>query len=246
MILDSLVESLQLIFGIRDLRKSYVVLQPKLGSANRMDSVISLRVIQFSKHPFNKIGQLRFAPEKEASVLIGPIIDRKDRMYGPLTSFKAFYETRAKAVYESEKGLPSSGTDGRVRNRIASAALHVLAAEHAGKDCFQTGPYILQHADMHWHNMLFDEQCTIVRVVDWEWPQTVPIDSFNLLPWNFASKMLPMKLENVTRHQELSYQIFQSLSEIEGTGFGHHAVDDILSFQGSRHRRIARFLDDYL
>jgi hypothetical protein len=123
---------------------------------------------QLSKHPFNEIGQLRFASGVGTGVVVGPIVDRKDRIYGPFVSSKAFYEKRAKAVYEFEEFRQFSGMNSEIKDGMESAALHVLAAEHAGKRCFNTGPFILQHADMHWQNLLFDEECNIVGVIDWE------------------------------------------------------------------------------
>ena len=200
---------------------------------------------QLFKHPFNAIGQLRRASGEGTGMVVGPIIDRKDRVYGPFVSSKAFYAKRAGIVHEFEKQRKSAGTESAVKGSVESSALHVVAAEHAGKECFDTGPFILQHADMHWQNLLFDEECTIVGVIDWEWAQTVPVDSFNLLPWNFASKMLPTQLDNVTRHQQISLQYFKVLSEINGTALERHLVDDIVSFQSSHQRQIARYLDDY-
>lgn len=121
---------------------------------------------QLSKQPFDKIGQLRFATGEERDVAIGPIVDRKERLYGPFTSSRTFYKERAKIVYEFEKCRHSLGEDSNVEDSLESAALHVLAAGHAGKEYFNSGPFILQHAEMHWQNLLFDEQCTIVGVID--------------------------------------------------------------------------------
>ena len=200
---------------------------------------------ELSKHPFTAIGQLRYASAEGTDVVVGPIIDRKDRCYGPFMSSKAFYEKRAETIHEFEKGWHPAGTDSETKNRIMTAALHVLAAKHAGKECFNTGPFILQHADMHWQNLLFDEECKIVGVIDWEWAQTVPVDSFNLLPWNFASKMLPFQSDSVMRHQQIAIQYFKNLSDTEVTSLERHAVKDMICFQGSRHQQIARYLDDY-
>ena len=131
-----------------------------------------------------------------------------------------------------------------VEDSLESATLNVLAAEHAGKECFDSGPFILQHADMHWQNLLFDEQCTIVGVIDWEWTQTVPVDSFNLLPWNFASKMLPYRAENATRHQQNSLQQFRALSDMGSTTIERHIVEAVISFQGSLPQYIARYMEE--
>ena len=123
---------------------------------------------QLLKHPFDKIGQLRFVTGEERGVAIGPIVDRKERLYGPFTSSRTFYQGCAKTVYAFETRRHLSGEDSTVNDSLESAALHVLAAEHAGKECFDSGPFILQHADMHWQNLLFDEQCMIVGVIYWE------------------------------------------------------------------------------
>ena len=200
---------------------------------------------QLSKQPFDKIGQLRFATGEKRGVAIGPIIDRKERLYGPFTSSRTFYKECAKTVYEFETRRHSLGEDSNVEDSLESAALHVLAAEHAGKECFDSGPFILQHADMHWQNLLFDEQCTIVGVMDWEWTQTVPVNSFNLLPWNFASKMLPYRAENATRHQQNSLQQFRALSDMGNTTIQRQILEAMISFQGSLPQYIARYMEGY-
>lgn len=200
---------------------------------------------QFSKQPFDQIGQLRFATGEEKGVAIGPIIDRKECLHGPFISSRTFYRERAKTVYESEMRRHILGEDPDVKDSLESAALHVLAAEYVGKECFDSGPFILQHADMHWQNLLFDEQSTIVGVIDWEWTQTVPVDSFNLLPWNFASRMLPYRAENVARHQQNSIQQFRALSNMEGTPIECHIVEAMISFQGSLTQYIAQYMEEY-
>ena len=212
-------------------------------------SIIHAQLTEFSwqlfKHPFNAIGQIRRAPGGGTDVVVGPIIDRKDRSYGPFMSSRTFYEKRAEKVLEYEENQFSAVTDPNAESSIESAALHVLAAKHAGKESFDTGPFILQHADMHWQNLLFDEDCRIVGVIDWEWAQTVPVDSFNMLPWNFASKMLPFQSDNVARHQQVAIRYFKALFDNEVNAPGHHIVDDMVCFQGSQQQQIARYLDDY-
>ncbi len=211
----------------------------------KIDTQLTSFAWQLSKQPFDKIGQLRFATGEGRGVAIGPIIDRKERLYGPFTSSRTFYIERAKTVYEFETRRDLLGEDFNVEDSLESVALHVLAAENAGKECFDSGPFILQHADMHWQNLLFDEQCTIVGVIDWEWTQTVPVDSFNLLPWNFASKMLPYRAENATRHQQNSLQQFRALSEMGSTTIERHIVEAMISFQGSLPQYIARYMEEY-
>ncbi|KAJ5689501.1 hypothetical protein N7462_003893 [Penicillium macrosclerotiorum] len=200
---------------------------------------------QLAEKPFNSIGQLRFASEP-GKVTVGPIIDRKDRIYGPFESSRSFYRKRAQIVYNFEKGRQEAEGSSDVSDGMDSAALHVRAAEHAGKESLDTGPFFLQHADMHWQNLLFDDECKIIGVIDWEWAQTVPLDSFNILPWNFASKMLPFDSGNVSRHQNISYGTFRALSEPECSTLKHQkAIDDMIAFQGSQRQQIARYLDDY-
>ena len=111
---------------------------------------------QLLKLPFDKTGQLRFATGEERCAAIGPIVDRKECLYGPFTSSRTFYQGCAKTVcaFETRRHLSEVSS---VDDSLESAALHVLAAEHAGKECFDSGPFIFQLADMHWQNLLFDE-----------------------------------------------------------------------------------------
>ncbi|KAI0518300.1 hypothetical protein F5B22DRAFT_645065 [Xylaria bambusicola] len=162
---------------------------------------------QLSKYPFDKIGQLRFGAGAEGGVAIGPIIDRKERLYGPFTSSRAF--------------------------RGHSTGI-------AQRQCMN-----LKHASIH-YNLLFDEQCTIVGVIDWEWTQTVPVDSFKLLPWNAASKMLLYRAEDVARHEQNSVQQFKALSAGVGSAvIERDVLEAMISFQGSLPQSIARYLEEY-
>lgn len=199
---------------------------------------------QLAQHPFDQIGQLRPAPDGSEPV-IGPIVDRKDRVTGPFADSKAFYRARAHATLELERSRHPPGSEAGVPIAIDSAELHVAAAERVGHRAFQNGPFFLQHADMHWHNLLFDEQCTVTGVVDWEWAQTVPLDSFNLLPWNFAAKMLPLDQDNVRRHHDRAVQYFASLVHEGGTGMGPKLMQELLDFQGSRQHQMVKYLEAY-
>ncbi|OAG24958.1 hypothetical protein CC77DRAFT_295144 [Alternaria alternata] len=200
---------------------------------------------QLWNKPFDTIGQLRFAADKRGGVVIGPIVDRKERLYGPFASSRAFYKERAKRVYETEKRRRVLGEGFHVDDSLESAALHVMAAEHAGKQCFDSGPFVLQHADLHWQNLLFDEHCTIVGVIDWEWTQTVPVDSFNLLPFNFATKMLPYRKDVVERHENHSIQHFNTLSDTGSTADRLNAIKAMTSFQNSQSQCLARYMEQY-
>ena len=195
--------------------------------------------------PIRQDRTARFVTGEERGVAIGPIIDRKERLYGPFTSSRTFYKERAKTVYKFETRRQLSGEDSTVEDSLESAALHVLAAEHAGNECFDSGPFILQHADMHWQNLLFDEQCMIVGVIDWEWTQTVPVDSFNLLPCNLAQKMLPYQAENAIRHQQNSLQQFRAFLDTGSTTIERHIVEAMISFQGSLPQYIAQDMEEY-
>ena len=207
-------------------------------------------VWQLSEHPFNQIGQLHFASDDGIDVTVRPIIDRKDRKYGPFKDSQKFYRKQAKAVYEYEvltnrallKAGPSAGDSSE---SVESAALHVKAAAYAGAERFRHGPFILQHVDLHWQNLLLDDDCTVVGVIDWEWAQTVPVDSSQLLPFNFITKMLPLVPANVSRHKKISARFLQVLAEMGDASLERGIIDEIVSFQDSPQKQISQYLQCY-
>ena len=68
----------------------------------KIPSQLTHFVWQLCKHPFNKIGQLQLTSENGNDIVIGPIVDRKDRMYGPFEDSRTIYTKRAKIVYGYE------------------------------------------------------------------------------------------------------------------------------------------------
>ena len=118
-------------------------------------------------------------------------------------------------------------------------------AAYVGVESFRNGPFILQHVDLHWQKMLLDEECTVVGVIDWEWAQTVPLDSLQLLSFNFASKMLPLQPANVLKHQQISAEFLQALSEMGGASVERRLLYEMLSFQNSPQMQIDRCLHNY-
>ena len=207
-------------------------------------------VWQLCKLPFQQIGQLRFASDDGTDVVVGPIVDRKNRIYGPFKDSRTFYAKRAKTVYEyellAERKLQTVEPEPeQPSDRVESAALHMEAAACAGAEPFRNGPFVLQHVDLHWQNLLLDEECTVVGVIDWEWAQTVPVDSLQLLPFNFASKMLPLEPANVLRHDKISARFLQILAEMGEAGLERRVLEGIVSLQDSPQKQIAECLQSY-
>ena len=119
------------------------------------------------------------------------------------------------------------------------------AAAHAGIKSFTKGPFILQHVGLHGQNLLLDEDCTVVGVTDWEWVQTVPVGSLKLLPFNCASKMLPLQPTNVRRHEKVAAGFLQILTATDDAGLSEQVIDEIVSFQDSPQRQICQHLHSY-
>ncbi|RUS14490.1 hypothetical protein BC937DRAFT_93741 [Endogone sp. FLAS-F59071] len=45
------------------------------------------------------------------------------------------------------------------------------------------GPFPLMHSDFNSQNILIDDECNIVGVIDWEWSSTVPLQSLCQYPF---------------------------------------------------------------
>jgi hypothetical protein len=175
---------------------------------------------------FNTIGQLRLDPSTNLPV-IGEIIDRKGRSYGPFDTSESFFRERARVLLEGERHSyhgaalqtredvgGDADADGLERGglgSIASAHLHVLAAPYATNPKLLHGPFPLKHVDLHWQNLLLDDQCIVVGIIDWEWSHTVPVESVQPLPFNVADFVLPYSSERTKAHADIAWKIVEVL-----------------------------------
>jgi hypothetical protein len=173
---------------------------------------------------FNTIGQLRLDPSTNLPV-IGEIIDRKGRSYGPFDTSESFFRERARVVLEGERhschgaalqtredgGGDADGLETGELGSIASAHLHVLAAPYATNPRLLHGPFPLKHVDLHWQNVLLDDQCIVVGIIDWEWSHTVPVESVQPLPFNVADFVLPYSSERAKAHADMAWKIAEVL-----------------------------------
>ena len=204
---------------------------------------------RLSRLPFDSIGQLPFDPENRADVVVGPIVDRKGRVYGPFQDPKDFYLQRAHTVYEDELRLANAAKtadmkDEMWKDRPETAGLHCHAAAHLRGIVSRNGPFVLKHVDLHWQNILLDEECTVVGIIDWEWAHTVPIESFEPLPFNFAAIMLPLQARSVAGFERITPKFLQALEETTDPDKGESIISAILSIRDNR-REIASCLDSY-
>lgn len=204
---------------------------------------------QLSRLPFDSIGQLYLSPHSRADVIIGPIVDRKQRMYGPFQSSRDFFLERAQLVYEDELRMANAtgvtkAEDVVWRDRTETALLHCEAAAHVGETVSCKEPFVLKHVDLHWQNILLDEECTVVGIIDWEWAHTVPAESFQPLPFNFAKQMLPLQPWSVAGYERIALRFLQALEESTEPVEGESITSAILSVQDCQ-REIAACLDNY-
>lgn len=204
---------------------------------------------QLSRLPFDSISQLQFDPENRENIMVGPIVDRKGRVYGPFKDSKDFYLKRAQSVYEDEVRLANASEDTNAKDtgwkdRIETAHLHCEAAAHLGRAISRNGPFVLKHVDLHWQNILLDEQCTVVGIIDWDWAHTVPIESFHPLPFNFATKMVPLQPRNVAGFEQIALRFLKALEESITPVVDESITFAVLSTQSHR-KDIAACLDDY-
>lgn len=214
---------------------------------------IHLQLVNFTRQlaslPFSSIGQLHFSPENGSDVIVGPIVDRKGRMYGPFQNANDFYLERARLVYEDELRIANTekvldAGDTVWKDRVETALVHCEAAAKVGRIASGDGPFMLKHVDLHWQNILLDEQCTVVGIIDWEWAHTVPIESIQPLPFNFATKMLPLQPWSVAGHKQIALRFLQALENSLKSTEGESIASAVLSVQDYR-RELAACLDSY-
>lgn len=192
---------------------------------------------QLSNITFDSIGQLvpRNGTQAEAvtldNVCVGPIVDRKGRLYGPFSEAGEFYTTRARVVLEGELELGQEADP-----PVESARLHSYAAHFVSP---QKRVFPLKHIDLHWQNVLLDLDLIVVGIIDWDGAQTVPRESFEPLPFNLSSYIQPRIPQLVAQHERIAWNIFRTL-ECPGSLKG-----DISSGAYATQREIAKYLDRY-
>jgi len=197
---------------------------------------------------FDKIGQLYFDPVDQAKFMIGPIVDRNHRQYGPYTDSRRFLIERAEKVLEDELNRPESivSTGDKGPDDVATARRHLEAAKILSEGNFNSGPFFLQHVDLQWRNILLDELCNIVGIIDWEWALVSPLESFPLFGFNYAARVRPWNAELIQKHEKIALQAFQKRLE-EGDVKYNDVQLSTLVFdpEFSRRRDIANCLETY-
>ncbi|KAH6605838.1 hypothetical protein Trco_004991 [Trichoderma cornu-damae] len=210
---------------------------------------------QLLQLPFDAIGQLCLDPAGGDPCRLGPIVDRKLRTYGPFDDSRQFYAERAKVVLSDEQRTVetfSSSSQGEIhfseaRSRARSVKLHLAGPACLGETRFDRGAFFLQHADMHWQNILLDDSCTVVGVLDWEWSHTVPYQGFRPLPLNLATKLRPKLDAVVAAHERIALHIFRCLlGEDEVSSCSHGSLCQLVnSPEYALRRAITTCLDAY-
>ncbi|KAI0388434.1 hypothetical protein F5Y17DRAFT_463705 [Xylariaceae sp. FL0594] len=162
---------------------------------------------------------LYFDGEDKKSFKIGAIVDRNHRSYGPFSDSASYWMERAKLVLDDEKKgskiISASNRSEDEEDDAKTAEQHLEAAVRLaeGRGKFKPAKFFLQHVDLQWQNILFDEDCNITGIIDWEWALTTALESFPLFGFNYAYKFKNRPEGCVEEHEKLALQEMQALLE---------------------------------
>ena len=67
----------------------------------------------------------------------------------------------------------------------------------------------LKHVGLHWQKVLFDDDCTVVAIIDWEWANTVPMESCQPLHFNSADYRIPRDPAVVASFEDRVWSLFR-------------------------------------
>ena len=142
---------------------------------NQQDKVadqLAKYYFQLSRLRFDRIGRLWSGTLADDEVSIIPI----SGMRSFATSLEYFYTLRS----EENRAIKAEHSDDMqwiTAARILEQALTSMIV----KD-YIYGPFPLCHIDLHYHNILLDEDFNITGILDWGGAQTVPLEQFLISP----------------------------------------------------------------
>jgi hypothetical protein len=143
-------------------------------------------LLQLNKLRFRELGSLSYGVDS-GEIEVGDIF-RTDCTLRKCTTEAEYYVQVAKQLATGALNYKNPELKKDVcfmawLRRLIAANLRDSAAIEANSSQFDTGAgYPLAHGDFHARNILFDDNYTIVAIIDWAYSHTVPIDVFASVP----------------------------------------------------------------
>ncbi|EEP77851.1 predicted protein [Uncinocarpus reesii 1704] len=132
-------------------------------------------LVELQNLTFDRIGRLWAGETADQSIEIIPM--EWHHTPGPLgTSFEYFYNQRQKENREIMALHPNSPDRLTACWMLKTALAHSIIEERA------RGPFPLCHLDLHYGNLLFDDEFNLVAVIDWSHAQAAPIEQLSVTP----------------------------------------------------------------
>lgn len=156
---------------------------------------------------FTRIGRLWCGEDAEQPVEIIPMAWHSSP--GPLrTSLEYFYNQRQSENREIMGMHPDGDPDWLTACWVLKTALtHMIIEDRV------LGPFPLCHLDLHYGNMLFDDEYNLRGIIDWSSAQAAPLEQLSVCP-EFVT--FPGRSEEENRPiVELKNLVVESLREME-------------------------------
>lgn len=129
---------------------------------------------QLSRLRFDRIGRLWSGRQlADAEISIIPAAQCTRAFHTSLEHFHALRRSQTRAILADHAGDPYWTT---------AAWILELALPSMVLDQHIHGPFPLCHVDLHYGNILFDQDFNITGIIDWSGAQTVPLERFLVSP----------------------------------------------------------------
>jgi len=141
---------------------------------------------------------------------LGQMVTRWDKpAHGPFDTATDYYSAKARVRWDTVKTQLSETVIDAIKHantwhdingseRAALIAwLHIQAAPLAVIPELDTGPFLLQHADLTPANIMVDDDFNITGILDWTWACTVPQQSFTVFHAPLSSRVNFLPPSNV-------------------------------------------------
>ncbi|CAF9915542.1 MAG: hypothetical protein GOMPHAMPRED_000788 [Gomphillus americanus] len=155
-------------------------------------------LLELSQITFDRIGRLIALTEGGPITVIG---SKYHNVVSPMaTSLEYFYGDRYGEnleIYESHQDDAQWNTASWI---LTTGLAHLIIPD------LSNGPFPLSHQDLHFGNILFDDEFNISGVIDWSSAQTAPLESLCILPDFTLYKARGARIKDVQDFKNLIVQ----------------------------------------
>ncbi|KAM5469257.1 hypothetical protein MauCBS54593_004613 [Microsporum audouinii] len=190
-----------------------------------------------------QLANVFFELQKISFDSIGPVMPRRDASTEyevvpinpgarlPQTSLEYFYKDRLK---ENERIITAHPSDS---DWLTACWVLKLATDHTYINNRINGPFPLCHLDLHYGNLLFDEEFNLTGVLDWSHAQTMPLERLALCPEFIAFPGLSdEENRSIIKFKTL---VIQSLKELETDANHSQSLTSLSDYMESDRAEIA-------